>query len=109
MIYVKSNSNSFSSVAFTRHDGSLITMGNHDVMSHPGKVDNESIGIKHYQYRSFDQFAKKMKNGKRVYDQTSMSPAIGSHWRKMGAWSDQQLSEWWENYISQPVKLYDGI
>lgn len=109
MIYVKSNSDSFSSVAFTRHDGSLITMGNHDVMSHPGKVDNESIGIKHYQYRSFDQFAKKMKNGKRVYDQTSMSPAIGSHWRKMGAWSDQQLSEWWENYISQPVKLYDGI
>lgn len=111
MIYVKANSNSFQSVAFTKCLNAKITMGNHSVDNHPGnsKIIKNLIGIKHYQYRNFEQFVRKMRNGKRVYDQTSMHPSIGSHWRTMGAWNDSQLIEWWNNYISQPVKLYDGI
>lgn len=111
MIYMKANSDSFQSVAFTKHLNSSITMGNHSVDNHPGNsnVIRNLIGIKHYQYRNFDQFFRKMRNGKRVYDQTNMPECIGSHWRTLGSLNKDELLEWWNNYISQPVKLYDGI
>ena len=111
MKYVKQNSDSFQSVAFTKYPQSSISMGNHSIEGHPGNSDivKDLIGIKHYQYRNFEQFSRKMKNGKLVYDQTSMHPSIGNHWRTMGSWSKDQLLEWWNNYISQPVKLYEGI
>lgn len=111
MIYVKATSDSFQSVAFTKNLNATITQGNHDVHHHPGNntMLKGLIGIKHYQYRSFEQYVKKMKNGKRVYDDTNLHPSIGSHWRKMGAWNEQQFSEYWKEFTSQPVKLYEGI
>lgn len=109
MVYVKQNSDSFQSVAFTKHSNAILGQGNHDVFQHPGKRVKDVIGIKHYQYRNFEQFARKMKNGKRVYDETTMPEYVGSHWRTLGALDKDGLMEWWNNYISQPVKLYEGI
>lgn len=106
MIYVKEKSNSFPSVAFTKYVGSRIMMGNHDILHHPGKRISNLIGIKHYQYRTFDQFYKKMKNGKKVYDETNMPEYIGSHWRTLGKMTKDELQSWWDEYTSQPVKLY---
>lgn len=109
MIYAKQNSDSFPAVAFTRCSQARITAGNHDVLNHPGKVLDNVIGIKHYQYRSFNQFVKKMRNGKRIMDLSIYPDYTCSHWRERGSWSKDQLLEWWENYISQPVKLYNDI
>ena len=111
MIYVKENSDSFQSVAFTKHLGAIITMGNHSIDNHPGNsnIIKNLIGIKHYQYRNFEQFVKKMRNGKRVYDETTMPEYIGSHWRILGSMKREELLDWWNNYVSQPVKLYEGI
>lgn len=111
MIYMKANSDSFQSVAFTKHLNSSITMGNHSVNNHPGNSNmiRNLIGIKHYQYRSFDQFVRKMRNGKNVMEQSSQPSFMCSHWRERGSMSKDQLLEWWNNYTSQPVKLYDGI
>lgn len=105
MIYKKANSNSFSSVAFTKNQGSQITEGNHDVLGHPGKRIDNLIGIKHYQYRTFSQFVNKVRNGKSVLD--TMPDYIGSHWRTLGSMSEDELQVWWKEYTSQPVVKND--
>lgn len=111
MIYIKVNSDSFKSVAFTKYLNASITMGNHDVINHPGNTNaiKNLIGIKHYQYRSFDQFVKKMRNGKNVIEQSSQPEFMCSHWRERGSMNKEELMNWWNDYISQPVKIYEGI
>jgi hypothetical protein len=106
MCYRKKNSNSFSSVAFRKYPGFFLEMGNHNVVNHPGSRIENLIGIRHYQYRSFSQFEKKVKNGKRVYECTSIPDYIGSHWRNLGNMTEDQMRGWWAEYINQDVE-YD--
>lgn len=109
IVNVKVDSNSFKSVAFTKHLNAIITMGNHDVLNHPGRIIKNLIGIKHYQYRNFDQFVKKMRNGKTVMESTKMPDYMCSHWRIKGGMTDEELKNWWNKYILQPVKKYEGL
>lgn len=106
MVYKKCNSDSFPSVAFRKYPGSFLEIGNHNILNHPGKRIEGLIGIRHYQYRSFEQFRKKVLNGKRVYDNTTYPEYMGSHWRTLGAKSEKELKIWWDNYISQPTEYY---
>lgn len=100
MKHKKFHSNSFSAVAFNYSPGFHLEMGNHNVLNHPGKRDNDLIGIRHYQYRSFEQFVKKVKNGKKAYEATNLPDFMGSHWRKLGAMNDEELKLYWVNYCS---------
>ena len=104
MCYRKEKSDSFPSVAFRKFPGSYLEIGNHNIMNHPGKRVEDLIGIRHYQYRSFEQFYKKVINGKKVYDDTSYPDYMGSHWRNLGSKSEDDLRQWWDNYIKQPVE-----
>lgn len=108
MAYKKKNSDSFPAVAFRKYPGFYLEMGNHNVINHGGKRVCGLIGIRHYQYRSFEQFCKKVTNGKKVYDNTTFSDSIGSHWRKLGSMEKNEMLTWWENYTSQEVE-YDPI
>lgn len=45
---------------------------------------------------------------KKVYDDTTFSPSIGSHWRRLGSMSQEEMISWWKNYTSQEVE-YDPI
>jgi hypothetical protein len=100
MKHKKFHSNSFSAVAFNYSPGFHLEMGNHNVLNHPGKRNNDLIGIRHYQYRSFDQFVKKVKNGKKAYEATDLPDFMGSHWRKLGAMDDEELRQYWVDYCS---------
>jgi hypothetical protein len=102
----KQNSNSFVAVAFRKYPGAYLEIGNHNVINHKGKRVFDLIGIRHYQYRSFEQFYKKVLNGKRVYDNTTYPDYMGSHWRTLGSKSEEELKEWWVEYIKQPVEYF---
>ena len=104
MCYRKQNSNSFSAVAFRKYPGAYLEIGNHNVINHKGKRVFDLIGIRHYQYRSFNQFYKKVLNGKRVYDNTTYPDYMGSHWRTLGSKSEEELKQWWDEYITQPTE-----
>ena len=82
-----------------------VTQGNHDV-SHSGTRDYQSVEICHYQYRSLDQYKRKLRNGKAAYDATDLPYDLGYHWREGGALSDQQLEQRWNEYITQPGLYY---
>lgn len=93
------------SVAFKFVEGCSIIQGNHDVVM-PGTQSEDLLYIKHYQYRSFEQYKNKLRNGKKVYDATVLPDAHGSHWRMGGAMSDDELLANWNNFINQQNLVY---
>jgi len=108
MSYRKLNSDSFSAVAFNYSDGYELEMGNHDIKNHPGKRVSNVIGIRHYQYRSYPQFVKKVRTGKAAYDNTNFPEFMGSHWRKLGSMTDNELKTYWADFMCCQT-AYDPI
>jgi hypothetical protein len=103
MCHMKQYSDSFSAVAFNYHDGFDLEMGNHDVRNHPGKRSIDTIRIRHYQYRSFPQLVKKVKNGKLAYENTNFLGYMGSHWRRLGSMTVEELKVYWNDYTNVPI------
>lgn len=94
----------FMKVAFQYHPTARVWQGNHDV-DHPGSSDRGLLEIREFQYRSLEQTARKVRNGRAAYEATDLAASEGSHWRLMGAWSDGELETWWKDYRAQPVVL----
>lgn len=94
------------SVAFKYVDGCSIIQGNHNVIM-PGDSSNDIVFIKHYQYRTLDQFKAKLRNGKTAYDATDLPLSLGSHWRDGGSMSDSELESRWNSFITNPNVVYD--
>ena len=93
------------SVAFTKAPEARITMGNHELRNHPAN-DNpiwDHIGIKHYPYRSFQHFCRKVNNGKKAIELAHAKPNHCRHWRKGGSLTPDEQLIWWNKYISQPL------
>lgn len=93
------------SVAFKFIDGCSIIQGNHDVIMN-GSENSDILYIKHYQYRTFEQFKFKLRNGKVVYDATNLPEGFGGHWRSGGSLSDDQLLIQWNSYIGQSDLIF---
>ena len=77
-----------------------VHMGNHGVNFggyDPDRPDPAylALELRHYPYRSFNQFARKVRNGREAYEAADLHPMFGTHWREMGAYTDTQLREVW--------------
>jgi glycosyltransferase involved in cell wall biosynthesis len=83
----------FPKVAFKASPIVEVAQGNHSV-SHPGEW-TVGLELRHFQYRSFDQFRRKVRQGKAAYDMTTLPQSEGAHWRYFGAKTDQQLFDDW--------------
>lgn len=103
MSHRKENSNSFNAVAFNYSPEFWLEMGNHNVLNHPGERVSDVIGIRHYQYRTFNQFKKKVTNGKAAYDATDLPEYMGSHWRRLGSLNEHEMLNYWIEYCDVPV------
>lgn len=93
-------------VAYRWHPDAYIAPGNHDV-GHPGTRSDDVIEIRHYQYRSFNQMRRKVRNGKNAYDHTDLPEGIGYHWRVQGSMDNDELLQRWNELINQPGLIYD--
>lgn len=93
-------------VAFRWHPEAWIDFGNHDVFNHPGRR-GEGLKYRHYQYRSFEQMCRKVRQGKEAYDATNLHPTYGAHWRDMGSWDDDRLWRKWRQLCEEPGLTYD--
>jgi len=81
-------------VAFRWRDGAVIHQGNHGVTL-PGPVAPiaDVLELRHFPYRSAEQFVRKSINGARAYAHTSLPPDQGAHWRAYGAIADRHGEE----------------
>lgn len=89
-------------VVFRSHRDARLHMGNHDV-DRSGPRCHGLIELREFQYRSFEHFCRKVRNGKRAYDATDLPADCGIHWRRNGGLDDEQLWAEWEIYLALPT------
>lgn len=69
--------------------------GNHGVdfgRFHPRSLDGRLI-VRHFPYRSADQFIAKARMGAAAMAATNLPESVGKHWRDYGRLTDEQLRE----------------
>ena len=103
-------------VAFRYHETAIVGQGNHDVLVNNQRVPAPvAIQIRHYPYRSADQFVTKMVHGAQAYNATNLPYSLGSHWRDYGKQSDEQLAKFFNNNVlvkdpeNEPTLMYDPL
>ncbi len=103
--YRRSNPQPLPKVAFRAHPEAFIAMGNHSV-DRPGPV-GFGLTYRHFQYRTLDQYARKVRQGAAAYAHTDMPWHQGQHWREDAALSDDELAAKWEAMAGEPDLVYD--
>ncbi len=83
----------------------FIEMGNHSARTN-GKVltVDAPLNIRHFSWRSEDQFLRKILNGRAAYAATNLSPMYGVGWRVYEGASDEAIREAFREHfvIQQP-------
>jgi hypothetical protein len=76
-------------VAFRYQKGARIHQGNHGVdLPVGGQTSNHFLEIRHFPYRSAEQFIRKALNGGEAYAATDLPETEGAHWRQYKALHD---------------------
>jgi len=71
-------------VAFKWEPGAVVHQGNHGVTLPHGETPCEALQIRHFPYRSAEQFVRKARNGAAAYRATDLPVTEGAHWREHG-------------------------
>ena len=83
MVYRHEDKGALPKVAFRWHPDAVIMQGNHEVV-HPGRIATSGVELRHFPYRSFEQFCRKARNGAAAYAATNLGNEVGAHWRQYG-------------------------
>lgn len=89
-------------VAFRYHPDAVVEEGNHGV-ARPG-IRATGLKVRHLQYRSFEQFCRKLRNGRLALEATDLPASTGAHWRTWGALDNDALRVEWERLVRQPLE-----
>lgn len=76
-------------VAFRWEHDAVIHEGNHGVTLPSGSHEVWALEIRHFPYRSPEQFVRKARNGAAALTQTDLPDGVGAHWRSYGALLDR--------------------
>jgi len=71
-------------VAFRWEPGAVIHQGNHGVSLPSGGQVEQLIEVRHFPYRSPEQFVSKARNGAAAYRAADLPENQGAHWRAYG-------------------------
>lgn len=71
-------------VAFRWEPGAIIHQGNHGVTLPSNPAGTNALEIRHFPYRSAEQFVRKARNGAAAYRATDLPLTEGAHWRQYG-------------------------
>ncbi len=107
MPYKEPTPNRLAKVAFRASPTTMVHMGNHDVDSAGPTRIGDLLQMRHFPYRSFPQFCRKVKNGREAYQATNLHGGYGTHWRTMGAMSPQELHDQWMSWVDKPGLVLD--
>jgi len=78
-------------VAFRWEPGAVIAQGNHDVHLPGGTSRVECLQVRHFPYRSAQQFTRKALNGAAAYRAAAgLSEQDGAHWRAYGEIAERE-------------------
>lgn len=107
MAYRRDHPQRMYKVAFRSTEGAVLHQGNHDVSGVGGERTQGVLEIRHFQYRSFEQMKRKVRQGKAAYDASDLHEMHGTHWRSLGALSDEELRAEWEALTHSEGLVFD--
>jgi glycosyltransferase involved in cell wall biosynthesis len=84
----------------------FVHQGNHNV-EHPGRRLAGFVEYRHYQYRTLEQMARKVRQGAAAYAASTMDAKHGTHWKALAALSDAELAAEWDALCTDPHVIYD--
>lgn len=102
-------------VAFRYEKGVRIHQGNHGVDFPDGlpRLSNDYLEIRHFPYRSPEQFIRKALNGGEAYAATNLPASEGAHWRQYKALhdggGDEVLIEVFNRYFNFLSPVDEGL
>lgn len=83
----------------------VIEQGNHGA-SYTGRATSfdELLTVRHFPYRSLEQFIRKVRNGAAAYAAAGdrLPAGMGAHWRQWGELDDEQLEEVFTTWYTRP-------
>ncbi len=93
----KTQPNRLHKVAFRAQRRARVAYGNHGV----SRRGSRTVGpqIRHFPYRSEEQFVRKLRQGAAALNATDLSDQIGKAWRGLGARDDEGLREAWRTLV----------
>jgi glycosyltransferase involved in cell wall biosynthesis len=94
-------------VACRTRPGLTIHQGNHGCDFGP-TIDGRLV-VRHFPYRSVEQFVRKVRNGSQAYAATDLPEDIGQHWRDYGRLTDEQLDDVFHRYFWSANPAEDGL
>lgn len=77
-------------VIFRASPDVVVHEGQHGV-DHPLGAGSGPINYRHFQYRSFDHFRRKVRDGAKAADTANAPPDAHAHWRHFAAMTDTEL------------------
>ncbi len=81
-------------VAFRSSPRALLHPGNHRVERDGRQVDGV-LRLSHFQYRSLEHMTQKVRQGKAALEAAGLHRHHGTHWRRLGGMSDEDLAAEW--------------
>lgn len=104
--YRRPNPQPLPKVAFRPDPDRRIAMGNHDVTGGNARAA-EALTFRHFQYRSFGQMTRKVRQGAAAYAATDLADTYGAHWRQAASLSDEDLAGRWAALNAEPGLVFD--
>lgn len=80
-------------VAARLRQGLEIRQGNHSAWAPGSGLTVPGLIVRHFSWRSADQYVSKIANGQRAYAATSLPEDVGAHWRMFGAPESEGFEE----------------
>ena len=93
-------------VAFRAGPDALVEEGNHGVAGVPGER-GPGLYARHFQYRSYEQMVRKVRNGAAALDAAGMHPLHGTHWRDAARLADDALFSQWRRLCEESGLIED--
>lgn len=94
-------------VAFRARPDAELNMGNHDVRPAGLSRVRGPLLYRHFQYRSPQQMARKLRNGRAAYEASTVHELHGTHWREGGLLTDDEMSAKWVELCTEPGLVFD--
>jgi glycosyltransferase involved in cell wall biosynthesis len=92
----------FFKVAYLWHRQITILQGNHGIEA-PWKTreiaKNRPLGLRHFPYRSEEQYVRKHVQGAAAYAATDLPEDMGSHWRSIGSMEVEDAIAWYRKWF----------
>lgn len=76
-----------------------IHMGNHGCDFAGRGLTVPGLELRHFSWRSAEQYVRKIRNGERAYAETDYPESVGGHWRMFQGADDDTIAEHWRKWF----------